>query len=99
MMAQYVRIKSELPPDAVLLFRLGDFYEMFFEDAEIGAKILNVALTRRGAVPMCGIPFHAKSSYFACLLKAGKRIAICDVVGDVKPGQAVKREVVETINP
>ena len=59
MMAQYRRIKSDLPKDALLLFRLGDFYEMFFEDAQSGAQLLNVALTKRGVVPMCGIPFHA----------------------------------------
>src|SRR5260221_3789432 len=54
MMAQYRRIKSELPKDALLLFRLGDFYEMFFEDAQVGAQLLNVALTKRGVIPMCG---------------------------------------------
>ena len=59
MMAQYRRIKGELPKDALLLFRLGDFYEMFFEDAQSGAQILNVALTKRGVVPMCGIQHHA----------------------------------------
>ena len=59
MMAQYRRIKTELPKDALLLFRLGDFYELFFEDAIEGAQILNVALTKRGVIPMCGIPFHA----------------------------------------
>ncbi|MGN6384859.1 MAG: hypothetical protein ACTHMT_01335, partial [Verrucomicrobiota bacterium] len=53
MMAQYRRIKSELPADALLLFRLGDFYEMFFEDAQSGAQLLNVTLTRRGSTPMC----------------------------------------------
>ena len=71
MMAQYRRIKSELPKDALLLFRLGDFYEMFFEDAQAGAQLLNVALTKRGAVPMCGIPFHAANAYVGRLLKAG----------------------------
>ena len=70
MMAQYRRIKGELPGDALLLFRLGDFYEMFFEDAQTGAQLLNVALTQRGAVPMCGIPFHAAPGYIARLLKA-----------------------------
>ena len=65
MMAQYRRIKGELPGDALLLFRLGDFYELFFEDARIGAQLLNVALTKRGAVPMCGIPFHAAGGYVA----------------------------------
>ncbi|MDB6112977.1 MAG: mutS, partial [Pedosphaera sp.] len=63
MMAQYRRIKSELPKDALLMFRLGDFYEMFFEDAQQGAQLLNVALTKRGVVPMCGIPFHAMNGY------------------------------------
>src|SRR5579859_4534080 len=58
MMAQYRRIKGELPKDALLLFRLGDFYEMFFEDAQAGAQLLNVALTKRGVIPMCGIPLH-----------------------------------------
>ena len=60
MMRQYRQIKSGLPPDAILLFRLGDFYEMFFEDAQEGARILNIALTKRGeSYPMCGIPYHA----------------------------------------
>src|SRR5947207_3832845 len=59
MIAQYRRIKNDLPEDALLLFRLGDFYELFFDDAQTGAQLLNVALTQRGAVPMCGIPFHA----------------------------------------
>ena len=58
MMTQYRRIKSELPKDALLLFRLGDFYEMFFEDAQTGAQLLNLALTARNGVPMCGLPHH-----------------------------------------
>src|SRR5881392_1859300 len=85
MMAQYRRIKSELPKDALLLFRLGDFFELFFEDAQIGAQLLNVALTRRGAVPMCGIPFHAAGGYVAKLLKAGRKIAICDQMAILRP--------------
>src|SRR5215510_1357878 len=93
MMAQYRRIKSELPRDALLLFRLGDFYEMFFEDAIAGAQLLNVALTRRGTTPMCGIPFHAANSYLSRLLKAGRKVAICEQVGEVRGGQLVKREV------
>src|SRR6185369_5671856 len=99
MMAQYRRIKSELPKDALLLFRLGDFYEMFFEDAQNGAKILNVALTKRGIVPMCGIPFHAAQGYIARLLKAGKKVAICDQMEDARPGQLVKREVTQILSP
>src|SRR5881227_219427 len=99
MMAQYRRIKSELPKDALLLFRLGDCYEMFFEDAQSGAQILNVALTKRGLVPMCGIPFHAAPGYIARLLKAGKKVAICDQMEDAKPGQLVKREVTQILSP
>ncbi len=99
MMAQYRRIKGELPKDALLLFRLGDFYEMFFEDAQAGAQILNVALTKRGVVPMCGIPFHAANGYIARILKAGRKVAICDQVEEAKPGQLVKREVTQILSP
>ena len=99
MMAQYRRIKSELPKDALLLFRLGDFYEMFFEDAQVGAQILNVTLTKRNLVPMCGIPFHAAQGYIARILKAGRKVAICDQVEDAKPGQLVRREVTQILSP
>src|ERR1051326_1091865 len=99
MMAQYRRIKSELPKDVLLLFRLGDFYELFFEDAQTGASLLNVALTKRGAVPMCGIPFHAAGAYIARLLKAGRKVAICDQMEDARPGQLVKREVTQILSP
>jgi DNA mismatch repair protein MutS len=99
MMAQYRRIKSELPKDALLLFRLGDFYEMFFEDAQAGAQLLNVALTKRGVVPMCGIPFHAANAYIGRLLRAGRKVAICDQVEDARPGQLVKREVTQILSP
>ena len=99
MMAQYRRIKSELPKDALLLFRLGDFYEMFFEDAEMGAQLLNVALTKRGVVPMCGIPFHAMNTYVGRLLKAGRKVAICDQMEEARPGQLVKREVTQILSP
>jgi len=99
MMAQYRRIKSELPKDALLLFRLGDFYEMFFEDAQTGAQLLNVALTKRGVVPMCGIPYHAANAYIGRLLKAGRKVAICDQMEDARPGQLVKREVTQILSP
>jgi DNA mismatch repair protein MutS len=99
MMAQYRRIKSELPKDALLLFRLGDFYEMFFEDAQLGAQLLNVALTKRGVIPMCGIPFHAATAYIGRLLKAGRKVAICDQIEDARPGQLVKREVTQILSP
>src|SRR5215212_6826084 len=99
MMAQYRRIKSELPKDALLFFRLGDFYEMFFEDAQTGAQLLNVTLTKRGIIPMCGIPFHAAQGYIARLLKAGRKVAICDQLEDARPGQLVKREVTQILSP
>ena len=99
MMAQYRRIKSELPPDAILLFRLGDFYEMFFEDAQSGAQLLNLALTKRGVIPMCGLPFHAANNYIARLLRAGKKVAICEQLEDARPGQLVKREVTQILSP
>src|ERR1700757_2147120 len=99
MMAQYRRIKGELPKDALLLFRLGDFYEMFFEDAQAGAQLLNVALTKRGVVPMCGIPFHALNNYIARLLKAGRKVALCEQLEEARPGQLVKREVTQILSP
>src|SRR5438874_1785637 len=99
MMVQYRRIKGELPRDALLLFRLGDFYEMFFDDAQIGAQLLNVALTKRGPIPMCGIPFHAANNYIARLLKAGRKVAICDQMEEARPGQLVKREVTQILSP
>src|SRR5208283_2807989 len=99
MMAQYRRIKTELPKDALLLFRLGDFYEMFFEDAQLGAQLLNVALTKRGQTPMCGIPFHAAGAYITRLLKAGRKVAICEQLEDARPGRLVKREVTQILSP
>ena len=99
MMAQYRRIKNELPKDALLLFRLGDFYEMFFEDAQTGAQLLNVALTKRGVIPMCGIPFHAANAYIGRLLRAGRKVAICDQMEEARPGQLVKREVTQILSP
>ncbi len=99
MMAQYRRIKSELPKDALLLFRLGDFYEMFFEDAKEGAHLINLALTARNGVPMCGLPFHAANNYISRLLKAGRKVAICEQTEDAKPGKLVNREVTQILSP
>ncbi len=99
MMTQYRRIKGELPGDALLLFRLGDFYEMFFEDAQTGAQILNLALTARNGVPMCGLPHHAANAYIGRLLKAGRKVAICDQLEDARPGKLVKREVTQILSP
>ena len=99
MMAQYRRIKGELPKDALLLFRLGDFYEMFFEDAKTGAQILNLALTARNGTPMCGLPFHAANTYIARILKAGRKVAICEQLEEATPGKLVKREVTQILSP
>ena len=93
MMAQYQAMRKSLPADVLLLFRLGDFYEMFFEDAKTAAPILNVALTRRNGYPMCGVPYHAAQAYIARLLKAGKRVAIAEQTTDPKPGKLVEREI------
>src|ERR1041385_6192717 len=99
MMAECRRIKGELPADALLLFRLGDFYEMFFDDARAGAQLLHLALTARNGVPMCGLPFHAANGYISRLLKAGRKVAICDQLEDAKPGKLVKREVTQILSP
>jgi DNA mismatch repair protein MutS len=99
MMAQYRRIKGELPKDALLLFRLGDFYEMFFEDAKDGAQLLNLSLTARNGVPMCGLPHHAANNYIARILRAGRKVAICDQTEEARPGQLTKREVTQILSP
>ncbi len=99
MMQQYHRIKREIPPDALLMFRLGDFYEMFFEDAKIASQLLNLTLTQRQTTPMCGVPFHAAEGYIAKLIRAGRRVAICDQMEAPRPGQVVKREVTQIISP
>jgi len=99
MMEQY-RSAKEKNRDAVLFFRLGDFYEMFFEDAIEVSALLNLTLTKRQGEPMCGIPWHSARSYIARLLKAGKKVAICEQVGEIGAGKGiVRREVVEVITP
>ena len=98
MMAQYQAMRRTLPADVLLLFRLGDFYEMFFEDAKTAAPILNVALTRRNTVPMCGVPYHAAEGYLARLLKAGKRVAIAEQTSEPKPGKLVEREIARILS-
>src|SRR5258706_10696986 len=99
MMAQYQSIRRSLPADTLLLYRLGDFYEMFFEDAKEASAILNVALTKRNQVPMCGVPFHAADNYIRRLLKAGRRVAVCDQVSEPQPGKIVDREVTHIVSP
>jgi DNA mismatch repair protein MutS len=97
MMQQYQRLRASVPADTLLLFRLGDFYEMFFEDAKEASALLNVALTKRNDVPMCGVPYHAAPGYIAKLIKAGRRVAICDQTSDPQPGKIVSREITQII--
>jgi len=100
LMQQYREIKSR-HRDAILFFRMGDFYEMFFEDARVGARVLNITLTSRGdGVPLAGVPVKAAADYLRQLIAAGHRVAICEQVEDPKLARGiVKREVVETITP
>jgi DNA mismatch repair protein MutS len=99
MMEQYLRIKRE-HRDAILFFRLGDFYEMFHEDAKTASPILEIALTSRQKVPMCGVPYHAVNSYLAKLLKQGFKVAICEQVEDPKTAKGVvRRDVIKVLTP
>ncbi|MDO5319371.1 MAG: DNA mismatch repair protein MutS [bacterium] len=102
MQRQYRAIKNTLPPGSILMFRLGDFYEMFGEDAVIASPILGATLTQRGGAPLCGVPYHALDAYLAKLIRAGKTAAICDQMEDprlVKKGQIVRREVTRIVTP
>ncbi len=105
MMEQYRSIKKTLPPDTILFFRLGDFYEMFFEDAMRASEILSITLTGRdggpaGRVPMCGIPYHAFSQYVRTLLDRNLKVAICEQVGDLQPAKGlVERRITRIITP
>src|ERR687891_2215530 len=104
MMQQYLQIKERYR-DAILFFRLGDFYEMFFEDAEMASRILDIALTSRhktdeSAVPLCGVPYHSAEPYIRKLLDAGHKVAVCEQVEDPKTAKGmVQREVVRVITP
>jgi DNA mismatch repair protein MutS len=98
MMQQYRRLRGSIPPDTLLLFRLGDFYELFFEDAKEASRLLNVALTKRNGVPMCGVPYHAAQTYIAKLIKAGRRVAICDQTSEPQPGKIVSRDITQIIS-
>ena len=102
MQRQYRAIKNTLPPGSILMFRLGDFYEMFGEDAVIASPILGATLTQRAGAPLCGVPYHALDAYLAKLIRAGKTAAICDQMEDprlVKKGQIVRREVTRIVTP
>ena len=98
MMQQYRRLRTSIPADTLLLFRLGDFYELFFEDAKEASGLLNVALTKRNGVPMCGVPYHAAQSYVAKLIKAGRRVAICDQTSEPQPGKIVSRDITQIVS-
>lgn len=104
MMQQYLAVKDE-NPDSILFFRLGDFYEMFFDDALLASRELEITLTRRDAgleekAPMCGVPYHVASSYISKLIDKGYKVAICDQVEDPKLAKGiVKREVTQIITP
>jgi DNA mismatch repair protein MutS len=105
MLQQYLEIKEQ-QPDCILFYRMGDFYEMFFDDAVTAAKVLGITLTSRSAkdevnkIPMCGIPFHAVSGYLGKMIKAGFRVAICEQVEDPREAKGiVKREVVRVVSP
>lgn len=104
MMRQYLQIKGQYP-DAILFFRLGDFYEMFFEDAEVASRELDITLTSRNKnspdkVPLCGVPYHAASGYISRLISKGYKVAICDQVEDPRQAKGiVRREVTRVVTP
>ena len=100
MMRQYREAKAAIPPDAVLLFRLGDFYEEFFEDAERVSKVLELVLTKRQGYPMCGFPYHALESYLPRLIAAGLKVGIAEQMEDPKLAQGiVKRQITRIVTP
>ncbi len=99
-MAQYRSIRRELPEDTILFFRLGDFYEMFFDDAKTASDILDITLTKRHSTPMCGIPYHSAAGYLERLVKSGKKVAICEQVEDPATAKGVvKRDVTRIVTP
>jgi len=104
MMAQYLSLKADYP-DTLLFYRMGDFYELFYADAEKAARLLNITLTQRGQsagqpVVMAGVPFHAVDTYLARLIKLGESVAICEQIGDVAAAKGpVERKVVRVVTP
>src|SRR5437868_2760052 len=97
MMQQYQRLRASVPADTLLLFRLGDFYELFFEDAKEASGLLKLALTHRNSVPRWGKPYHAAQGYIAKWSQAGRRVAICDQTSEPKPGKIDTREITQII--
>jgi len=104
LMRQYHAIKQQVP-NALLMFRLGDFYELFYDDAVTAARELEITLTARNkekgqAIPMCGVPYHAADGYLARLIQKGYRVAICDQMEEAGPGKKlVKRELTRVVTP
>ena len=99
MMQQYFEVKRGLPRDTLLLFRLGDFYELFFDDAVEASRLLGLTLTKRQNYPMAGLPYHASDTYVSKILAAGKKVAICEQQEAPKPGKLVKRELTRILTP
>ena len=104
MMEQYMEIKADYE-DCILFFRLGDFYEMFFDDAKLASKELELTLTGKNCgqeerAPMCGVPFHSAESYIAKLVENGHKVAICEQIEDPATAKGiVKREVIQIVTP
>ena len=103
MMAQYLSLKAGFP-DTLLFYRMGDFYEMFYSDAEKAARLLDITLTTRGQsagqpIQMAGVPFHAMEGYLAKLIRQGESVAICEQVGEVGGKGPVERKVVRVVTP
>src|SRR5918994_5293006 len=109
MMAQYLEIKAA-NPGSLLFYRMGDFYELFFEDAEVASRALGIALTKRGKhlgddIPMCGVPVHAADDYLERLIRLGHRVAVCEQTEDLEEARrrgsksVVRREIVRLVTP
>src|SRR6187399_1771870 len=103
-MQQYLAIKAQFP-DALLFYRMGDFYELFYDDARRTAKLVDIALTKRGAsagepIPMAGVPVHSAETYLARLVKLGESVAICEQIGDPATSKGpVERKVTRVVTP
>src|SRR3954451_17961537 len=98
MMQQYQRLRRSVQADVAIKFCLGDFYELFFDDAKEASGLLNVALTKRNEVPMCAVPYHAAQNYIAKLIKAGTHVPICDQTSEPERGRIVEREITQIIS-
>src|SRR5580698_4946138 len=99
MMQQYFEVKRSLPKDTLLLFRLGDFYELFFDDAVTASRLLGLTLTKRQDHPMAGLPHHAADTYIGKLLAAGRKVAICDQDEPAQAGRLVRRKLTRILSP